>query len=119
MNEQYREAMGKALFLANRARETGDVPVGAVVVDENGRIIGRGWNCREAHHDPAGHAEIVALREAGRARGTWRLTGCTLVVTLEPCTMIALSSARGTRRQVPLAPCATSCATPACPTRPR
>ena len=89
MNEQYREAMGKALFLANRARETGDVPVGAVVVDEDGRIIGRGWNCREANHDPSGHAEIVALREAGRARGTWRLTGCTLIVTLEPCTMCA------------------------------
>ena len=89
MNEQYREAMGKALFLANRARETRDVPVGAVVVDEDGRIIGRGWNCREANHDPAGHAEIVALREAGRARGTWRLTGCTLIVTLEPCTMCA------------------------------
>ena len=89
MNEQYREAMGKALFLANRARETRDVPVGAVVVDENGRIIGCGWNCREANHDPAGHAEIVALREAGRARGTWRLTGCTLIVTLEPCTMCA------------------------------
>lgn len=89
MNDQYREAMGKALFLANRARETGDVPVGAVVVDESGRIIGRGWNCREANHDPAGHAEIVALREAGRARGTWRLTGCTLIVTLEPCTMCA------------------------------
>lgn len=89
MNEQYREAMGKALFLANRAREAGDVPVGAVVLDDNGRIIGRGWNCREAHHDPAGHAEIVALREAGRVRGTWRLTGCTLVVTLEPCTMCA------------------------------
>ena len=89
MNEQYHEAMGKALFLANRARETRDVPVGAVVVDENGRIIGRGWNCREANHDPAGHAEIVALREAGRARGTWRLTGCTLIVTLEPCTMCA------------------------------
>lgn len=89
MNEQYREEMGKALFLANRARETGDVPVGAVVVDENGRIIGRGWNCRKANHDPAGHAEIVALREAGRARGTWRLTGCTLIVTLEPCTMCA------------------------------
>lgn len=89
MNEQYREAMGKALFLANRAREMGDVPVGAVVVDEDGRIIGRGWNCREANHDPAGHAEIVALREAARARGTWRLTGCTLIVTLEPCTMCA------------------------------
>ena len=47
VNEQYREAMGKALFLANRARETGDVPVGAVVVDADGHIIGRGWNCRE------------------------------------------------------------------------
>ena len=89
MNEQYREAMGKALFLANRARETGDVPVGAVVVDADVHIIGRGWNCREAHHDPTGHAEIVALREAARALGTWRLTGCTLIVTLEPCTMCA------------------------------
>ena len=89
MNEQYREAMGKALFLANRARETGDVPVGAVVVDADGHIIGRGWNCREAHHDPTGHAEIVALREAACALGTWRLTGCTLIVTLEPCTMCA------------------------------
>ena len=88
-NEQYREAMGKALFLANRARETGDVPVGAVVVDADGHIIGRGWNCREADHDPTGHAEIVALREASRALGTWRLSGCTLVVTLEPCTMCA------------------------------
>ena len=92
MNEQYREAMGKALFLANRARETGDVPVGAVVVDADGHIIGRGWNCREAHHDPTGHAEIVALREAARALGTWRLTGCTLIVTLEPCTMCAGAS---------------------------
>ena len=81
--------MGKALFLANRARETGDVPVGAVVVDADGHIIGRGWNCREADHDPTGHAEIVALREASRALGTWRLSGCTLVVTLEPCTMCA------------------------------
>ena len=89
MNEQYREAMGKALFLANRARETGDVHVGAVVVDADGHIIGRGWNCREAHHDPTGHAEIIALREAARALGTWRLTGCTLIVTLEPCTMCA------------------------------
>ena len=81
--------MGKALFLANRARETGDVPVGAVVVDADGHIIGRGWNCREADHDPTGHAEIVALREASRALGTWRLSGCTLIVTLEPCTMCA------------------------------
>ena len=81
--------MGRALYLANRARETGDVPVGAVVIDSLGRIVGRGWNCREAAHDPAGHAEIMALREAGERLGRWNLVGCTLVVTLEPCTMCA------------------------------
>ncbi|WP_253953868.1 tRNA adenosine(34) deaminase TadA [Schaalia sp. 19OD2882] len=87
--EHYREAMGRALFYANRARETGDVPVGAVVLDSVGNIVGRGWNCREERHDPAGHAEIVALRDAGRRLGRWNLAGCTLVVTLEPCTMCA------------------------------
>lgn len=87
--QRYREAMSRALFYANRARETSDVPVGAVVIDSLGRIVGRGWNCREAHHDPSGHAEIVALREAGRRLGRWNLVGCTLVVTLEPCTMCA------------------------------
>ncbi|WP_083663356.1 tRNA adenosine(34) deaminase TadA [Actinomyces mediterranea] len=87
--DRYREAMSRALFLANRARESGDVPVGAVVIDPLGRIVGRGWNKREADHDPAGHAEIIALREAGRTLNRWNLVGCTLIVTLEPCTMCA------------------------------
>lgn len=87
--DQYKEAMARALFLANKARECGDVPVGAVVIDSVGRIIGRGWNCREAEHDPCGHAEIMALREAGKRLNRWNLIGCTLVVTLEPCTMCA------------------------------
>ena len=87
--DQYKEAMARALFLANKARESGDVPVGAVVIDSVGRIIGRGWNCREAEHDPCGHAEIMALREAGKRLNRWNLIGCTLVVTLEPCTMCA------------------------------
>ena len=81
--------MSRALFLANRAREHGDVPVGALVLDSRGHVIGRGWNQREALHDPCAHAEIQAMREAGRNRGSWNLGGCTLVVTLEPCTMCA------------------------------
>ncbi len=87
--DQMREAMSRALFLANRARESGDVPVGAVVLDSLGRIIGQGWNRREADHDPSAHAEIVAMREAGARLSRWNLVGCTLVVTLEPCTMCA------------------------------
>ena len=66
-----------------------DVPVGAVVVDAGGVIIGSGRNRREADADPTAHAEIAALRAAGRARGDWRLDDCTLVVTLEPCVMCA------------------------------
>ncbi|MGB3829410.1 MAG: nucleoside deaminase [Ornithinimicrobium sp.] len=66
-----------------------DVPVGAVVVDADGEVIGGGHNVREAEDDPTGHAEIVALRAAGADRHTWRLDGCTLVVTLEPCAMCA------------------------------
>ena len=66
-----------------------DVPVGAVVLDASGQMIGRGHNVREAHGDPTGHAEIVALRAAGASLNTWRLSGCTLVVTLEPCVMCA------------------------------
>ena len=65
------------------------VPIGAVVLSPDGEVIGRGRNVREADHDPTGHAEVVALREAARARGEWRLDGCSLVVTLEPCTMCA------------------------------
>jgi tRNA(adenine34) deaminase len=66
-----------------------DVPVGAVVVDDSGTVIGRGHNEREATSDPTAHAEIVAIRQAAGRLGTWRLDGCTLVVTLEPCTMCA------------------------------
>lgn len=78
-----------ALDEARAALESEDVPVGAVVVDESGAVIGRGRNRREADDDPTAHAEVVALRDAARARGSWRLDGCTLVVTLEPCTMCA------------------------------
>jgi tRNA(adenine34) deaminase len=81
--------MRAALAEAQTAQETGDVPVGAVVLDEQGRVIGRGRNVREHAADPTGHAEVVALRAAAAARGEWRLDGCTLVVTLEPCTMCA------------------------------
>lgn len=66
-----------------------DVPIGALVLDPSGRIIGRGHNQRESTGDPSAHAEIVALRAAAAAIGAWRLEGCTLVVTLEPCTMCA------------------------------
>ncbi|NYD57273.1 tRNA(adenine34) deaminase [Nocardioides marinisabuli] len=82
-------AMRAALDEARAARATGDVPIGAVVVDAAGAVLGRGRNVREAEADPTGHAEVVALRAAARARGEWRLEGCTLVVTLEPCTMCA------------------------------
>jgi len=82
-------AMRAALDEARAALDTGDVPIGAVVVDEAGTVIGRGRNAREADADPTAHAEVLALREAARARGEWRLSGCSLVVTLEPCTMCA------------------------------
>lgn len=81
--------MAQPLRLAAAAVETGDVPVGAVVLDPAGEVIGVGRNVREEERDPTGHAEVVALREAGRERGSWRLEGCTLVVTLEPCPMCA------------------------------
>lgn len=78
-----------ALAEARAALGTGDVPVGAVVLGPELEVLGRGHNVREAHADPTGHAEMVALRAATAARGEWRLDGCTLVVTLEPCTMCA------------------------------
>jgi tRNA(adenine34) deaminase len=86
---QYDESMRVALQEASQALETVDVPVGAVVLDPAGTIIGRGRNAREALGDPTAHAEILALREAASVRGEWRLDGCTLLVTLEPCTMCA------------------------------
>lgn len=67
----------------------GDVPVGAVVFDGAGVVVGRGVNRREANYDPTAHAEVEAIRDAARTLGTWRLDGCELVVTLEPCTMCA------------------------------
>lgn len=81
--------MRAALTEAAAARATGDVPIGAVVLGPDRRILARGRNVREADGDPTGHAEVVALRAAARAVGEWRLSGCTLVVTLEPCTMCA------------------------------
>ena len=83
------DAMGLALAEAALAPATGDVPVGAVVLDADGAVLGVGHNLREATGDPLGHAEVVALRAAAEARGSWRLDDCTLVVTLEPCTMCA------------------------------
>ena len=83
------QLMGLALAEADRALETGDVPVGAIVVGPDGTVIGRGHNAREATGDPTAHAEVLALREAAQAVGEWRLAGCTLVVTLEPCAMCA------------------------------
>jgi tRNA(adenine34) deaminase len=81
--------MGAALDLARSAGAAGEIPVGAVVVGPDGDLLSGAANERERHRDPTAHAEIVALRAAGRARGEWRLAGCTLVVTLEPCTMCA------------------------------
>lgn len=81
--------MRAALDEARAALATGDVPIGALVLDASGAVVGRGRNVREADADPTGHAEVVALRAAAAARGEWRLEGCTLVVTLEPCTMCA------------------------------
>jgi tRNA(adenine34) deaminase len=81
--------MRLALDEAARALPSGDVPVGAVVLDREGAVIGRGHNVREADGDPTGHAEVRALQDAARAVGRWRLDGATLVVTLEPCTMCA------------------------------
>ena len=81
--------MRDALDQARLSLAGTDVPVGAVVVDAGGQRVGAGCNVRERDADPTGHAELVAMRQAATARGDWRLTGCTLVVTLEPCTMCA------------------------------
>lgn len=81
--------MRAALAEARLALGSTDVPIGAVVLGPDGELVGRGHNVRERDGDPTGHAEMVALREAARVRGEWRLSGCTLVVTLEPCTMCA------------------------------
>jgi tRNA(adenine34) deaminase len=81
--------MRLALAEARLAAEHGDVPIGCVVIDGDGRELARGHNLRERDGDPTAHAEIVAIRQASRARGHWRLEGCTVFVTLEPCPMCA------------------------------
>ncbi|MER5317889.1 tRNA adenosine(34) deaminase TadA [Streptosporangium roseum] len=84
--------MRLALAQAAAAGARGEVPVGAVVLGPDGSVLARAGNDRESLNDPTAHAEVLALREAARVRGEWRLTGCTLVVTLEPCTMCAGAS---------------------------
>lgn len=83
------EAMDLALAAARETMAGGDVPVGAVVLDPGGAVVSTAGNEREKRHDPTAHAEVLALRAAAQAAGTWRLEGHTLVVTLEPCTMCA------------------------------
>lgn len=82
-------AMARALALGAEAAAAGEIPVGAVVTGASGGRLGEGRNRREQSHDPTAHAEIVALRAAAAATGSWNLEGCTLTVTLEPCLMCA------------------------------
>lgn len=89
VREPWRAPMRLALEQAARAAPAGDVPVGAVVLSPDGSVLSAGHNEREMTGDPTAHAEVLAVRRAAAALGTWRLTGCTLVVTLEPCTMCA------------------------------
>ena len=81
--------MDLALELAKKAYDAGEIPVGCVITDASGKVIGRGYNTREETHDATQHAEMEAIREACRSVGDWRLSGCTLYVTLEPCPMCA------------------------------
>jgi tRNA(adenine34) deaminase len=90
MSEQFAIWMGAAIDEAKKALSMDEVPIGCVIVHEpSGQIIGRGYNRREIDADPTAHAEIIALREAARHTGHWRLLDCVLVVTLEPCPMCA------------------------------
>lgn len=90
------QLIGRCLQLGAQAQLQADVPVGAVVVSAEGQVLGEGFNTRERDADPTGHAELTALRAAARTLGAWRLEGCTLAVSLEPCTMCAgaISQAR-------------------------
>ncbi|MEY2815117.1 MAG: hypothetical protein RIS05_865 [Actinomycetota bacterium] len=92
--------MGDALAIAQRAVSTGDVPVGAIVVNADGIVVGTGFNEREANNDPTAHAEIVAIRNAATRLQKSRLDGCTLIVTLEPCAMCAGAIAQSRISQV-------------------
>lgn len=84
--EEHLFFMEEAIREAEKAAALGEIPIGAVVVCD-GQIVGRGHNLREQEHDPTAHAEICALRQAGKTLGGWRLSGCTLYVTMEPCPM--------------------------------
>ena len=87
---KYEEAMAKAIELARAAASaSGDVPVGAIILNAAGDVIATGANQRELSHNPVAHAEVIAIQKAASAIGDWRLDGCTLVVTLEPCAMCA------------------------------
>ena len=85
----YKSLMQEAISLAKKAATKGDVPVGALVVDDSGSILGMGANLREQDNDPTAHAEIVAIRKAANKTGNYRLDDLTMVVTLEPCGMCA------------------------------
>ena len=86
----YEDAMAKAIELARAAASaSGDVPVGAIILNKDGKVISTGANQRELSNNPIAHAEIIAIQKAASATGNWRLDGCTLVVTLEPCSMCA------------------------------
>ena len=85
----YQEFMQQAIQLAKEAAEHNDVPVGAVIVNQNGKVIGRGKNEREKNNDPLAHAELIAIRDAAYNLNSWRFDDATLVVTLEPCAMCA------------------------------
>lgn len=88
-NPHHEHLMRQALHQAQQALTHDDVPIGAIVTDPTGTIIGTGYNRREADKDPSAHAEVIAIRQAAQHLGTWRLDGCTLTVTLEPCLMCA------------------------------
>jgi len=88
-HSRYAEWMGVALESASGAAQRGDIPIGAVVADAEGSVLAVASNRREIDHDPTAHAEVLALRSAAQKRGDWRLEGCTLVVTVEPCPMCA------------------------------
>lgn len=86
---EHEKYMRMALELAQKAFTEGEIPVGCVIADENGKVIGRGHNARESTHSALGHAELAAISEACNTRADWRLDGCTIYVTLEPCPMCA------------------------------
>jgi tRNA(adenine34) deaminase len=85
----YKQLMQQAIELANQSANFGDVPVGALIVNEQGEVVATGQNLREKDNDPTAHAEMVAIKNAGNKIGNWRLDDLTLVVTLEPCVMCA------------------------------